>query len=110
MSVVGKLYGRVLNKIVMNNTECAIGEEQCGFRQGRGCMDRVLAVRQRCEQYLENGKDVIWAFMNLQQTHDTIGQQSMWQIQRLNRVGGKLLIAVQSFYLYSKACVRVGLM
>ena len=39
LSEVGELFGRVLNKIVRAGTECAIGEEQCGFRQGRGCMD-----------------------------------------------------------------------
>ena len=26
-------------KRVRAGTECAIGEEQCGFRQGRRCMD-----------------------------------------------------------------------
>ena len=30
-------------------TECTIGEEQCGFRQGRGCMDQVFAVQQVCQ-------------------------------------------------------------
>ena len=34
LSVVGKLFGRVLIKRVRAGTECAIGEEQCGFRQG----------------------------------------------------------------------------
>ena len=42
LSVVGKLYGRVLIKRVRGRTESAIGEEQCGFRQGRGCIDQVL--------------------------------------------------------------------
>ena len=37
-SVVGKLDNRVLIKRVMARTECAIGEEQCLFKQGRGCM------------------------------------------------------------------------
>ena len=32
LSVVGKLFGRVLIKRVGGGTECAIGEEQCGFR------------------------------------------------------------------------------
>ena len=35
LSVVGKVYGRVLIKRVRTGTECAIGEEQYGFRQGR---------------------------------------------------------------------------
>ena len=47
LSVVGKLFGRVLIKRVRARTECAIGEEQCGFRQGRGCMDQVL-LQGRC--------------------------------------------------------------
>ena len=56
LGVVGKLFGRVLIKRVRAGTECAIGEEQCGFRQGRGCMDQVFTVRQVCEKSLANGK------------------------------------------------------
>ena len=82
LSVVGKLYGRVLIKRVRTGTECAIGEEQCGFRQGRGCTDQVFAVRQVCEKYLANGKDVIWAFMDLEMAYDTIGRHGMWQMLR----------------------------
>ena len=44
LSVIGKLHDRVLIKRVRAGTECAIGEVQCGFRQGRGCMDQVFAV------------------------------------------------------------------
>ena len=29
-------------------------------------MDQVFAVRQVCEKYLANGKDVFWAFMDLE--------------------------------------------
>ena len=61
---------RVLIKKVRAGTECAIGEEQCRFRQGRGCMDQVFAVRQVCEKYLANGKDVFWAFIIIIIYHD----------------------------------------
>ena len=107
LSVVGKLYGRVLIKIVRAGTECAIGEEQCGFRHGR-CMDKVSAVRQVCEKYLANGEDVFWAFMDLEKAYDTIDRHGMWQMLRAYRVVGKLLKAVQSFYLDSRPCVLVG--
>ena len=89
-------------------TECAIGEEQCGFRQGRGCMDQVFAVGQVCEKYLTNGKHVFWAFMDLEKAYDNIDRHGMWQMLRVYGVGGKLLKAVQSFYVDSRACVRVG--
>ena len=42
LSVVGKLYGGVLIKRVGAGAECAIGEDKCGFRQSRGCMDQVF--------------------------------------------------------------------
>ena len=83
-------------------------EEQCGFRQGRGCMDQVFAVRQVCEKYLTNEKDVLWAFMDLEKAYDTIDRHGMWQILRVYGVGGKLLKAVQSFYVDSRVCVQVG--
>ena len=108
LSVVGKLFGRVLIKKVRARTECAIGEEQCGFRQGRGCMDKVFAVRQVCEKYLANGKDVFWAYMDFEKAYDTIDRHGMRQMLRVYGVGGKLLKAVQSFNVDSGACVRVG--
>ena len=43
-----------------------------GFRQGRGCMDQVFAIRQVCEKCLANEKDVFWAFMDLEKVYDTI--------------------------------------
>ena len=59
-------------------------------------MDQMFAVRQVCEKYLTNGKDVFWAFMDLEKAYDTIDQHGMWQMLRVY-VGGKLLKAVQSF-------------
>ena len=49
--------------------------EQCGVRQGSGCMDQVFAVRQVCEMYLANWKDVFWTFMDLVEAYDTIDRQ-----------------------------------
>ena len=110
LSVVGKLYGSVLIKRVRVGTECAIGaEEQCEFKQGRGCMDQVFVVRQECEKHLTNEKDVFWAFMDLEKVYYTIDREVMWQMLRMYGVGGKLLKAVQSLYVDSRTCVRVGM-
>ena len=40
--------------------------------------------------------------------YDTIDRHSMWQKLREYGVGGKLLKAVQSFHIDSRACVREG--
>ena len=68
----------------------------------------MFAVRQVCEKYQANGKDVFWAFMNLGKAYDTIDRYGVWQMRRVYGVGGKLMKAVQSFYVDSRACVRVG--
>ena len=72
-------------------------------------MDQVFAVRQVCEKYFANGKDVFWAFMDLEKVYGTIDRHGMWQMLKVYGVGGKLLRAVQSFHVDSRACVRVSL-
>lgn len=108
LSVVGKVYGRILIKRVRGCTEGMIGEEQCGFRSGRGCVDQVFAVRQLCEKYLEKGKGIFWAFMDLEKAYDRIDRDALWVVLEGYGVGGKLLNGVKSFYVNSRACVRVG--
>ena len=48
---------------------------------------------------IANGKDVFWAFMDLEKAYDTIDRHGKWQMLRVYGVGGKLLKAVQSFYI-----------
>ena len=70
-------------------------------------MAQMFAVRQVCEKYLPSRKDVLCAFMHLETA--TIDRHGMWQmLECMHGVGGKLLKAVQSFYIDSIACVRVG--
>ena len=54
---------------------------------GRRCMVKVFAVRQVCEKNLGNGKEVLWALMDLEKAFDTIDQHGMWQMLRVYGVG-----------------------
>ena len=58
-------------------------------------MDQVFAVRQVCEKYLANGKDVFWTFTDFEKANDTINRLGMWQMLRVYGVGGKLLKAAE---------------
>ena len=49
-----------------------------------------------------------YKFMDLEKAYDTIDRHGMWQMLRVYGVAGKLLKAVQSFYVDSRVCVRVG--
>ena len=61
-----------------------------------------------CEKYLANWKDAFWAFMDLEKAYDTIDRRGMWHMLKVYGIVGKLLKALQSFYVDSRACVRVG--
>ena len=43
----------------------------------------MFAVRQVCEKYLANGKDVFRAFMDLEKDYDTIDRHGMWQMLKV---------------------------
>ena len=49
-----------------------------------------------------------FSFMDLEKSYDTIDRHGICQMLRLYGVGGKLLKAVQCFYVDSGACVWVG--
>ena len=68
----------------------------------------MFDVRQVCEKYLANGKNVFSAFMDLKKAYDTIYRHGMWQMVLVYGVGGKLLTAVQSFKVNSWASVHAG--
>ncbi len=42
ISVPGRIYGRILNERMMKITDKRVGDEQGGFRKGRGCVDQIL--------------------------------------------------------------------
>ena len=108
LSVVEKVYDRILINRIRNKTENMIAEVQDGFRRGRGCTDQIFIVRQICEKYLGKGKDMYFAFLDLEKTSDRVDRDAMRNVLRLYGIGGRLLRGVKSLYVGSKACVRVG--
>ena len=47
--------------------------------------------------------------MDLEKAYDTIDWHGAWLMLRVYSVGGKLLKVLLSFYVDSRACVRVGI-
>ena len=108
LSVVGKVYGRVLINRIRDKAENVIAEVQGGLKRGRGCTDQIFIVRQIFEKYLGKGMDLCFAFLGLEKVYDRVDKNAMWNVLRLYGIGGRLLRGVKSFYVGSKACVRVG--
>ena len=80
LSVIGKVYGRVLINRIRDKTENVIGEVQGGFRRGRGCTDQIFIVRQICKKYLGKGEDMYFAFLDLEKAYDRVDRDAVWNV------------------------------
>ena len=107
LSIPGKVYGRVVIEKVRELTERLVGEEQGGFRQGRGCVDQIFVMNQLSEKYVSKGKSLHVAYIDLEKAYDRVDREAMWRVLEMYGVNGRLLQAVKSFYVESKACVRI---
>ena len=81
---------------------CKWGRSNGVLGRVTGCIYQEFAVWQVCGKYLAKTKDVFWALMDLEKT-STINRHGMWQMLRVYGIGGKLLKALQGFYVDSWA-------
>ncbi len=51
---------------------------------------------------------MFWTFKDLEKARDRIDREGLWTVLRLYGLGDRLLKGVKSFYMNSRACVRVG--
>ena len=61
-------------------------EVQIGFRRGRGCTDQTFVVRQICKKYVRKGKDVYFAFLNLEKAYDGVDRDAMGNVLRIYEI------------------------
>ena len=52
LSVVGKFYGCILIEYINRNIDRAVGDKQCGFREGSRCVHKIFTILQKCEKHL----------------------------------------------------------
>ncbi len=52
-----------------------------------------------CEKYLAEGKDVFWAFMDLEKAYDRTDMEGLWTVLRLYGLGGRLLKRSEEFFI-----------
>lgn len=108
LSVVGKIYARIVSDRLRVLTDSVIMDEQGGFRASRGCVDQVFVVKQVIEKVIEKDKIAYAAFIDLEKAYDSVSREKLWEALSDYGVRGKLLLAIQSLYEDGWARVRVG--
>ncbi|CAG5002623.1 unnamed protein product [Parnassius apollo] len=108
LSIVGKLYAKVLIERVMKETDGKIWDVQAGFRKGMGCTDQVFSMRMIAEKFLTKNQKVFCAFMDLEKAYDRVDRNVLWQTLNSYGLSAGLIQALRSLYRNSSACVRIN--
>ena len=107
LSVVGKVFARVLNDRVKGLTEGSVMDEQGGFRSARGCIDQVFAVKQVIEKMIEKGRVMFMVFIDLEKAYDNVCREKLWRVLSGYGVRGRLLRSIKALYEGGRARVKV---
>ena len=93
-SIPGKVYGRIFIEKVCSLTGGLIGEEQCGFRSGRGCVDQAFVMKEMSEKFVDSNKCLHVAYMDLEKVYVRFDRDSLWCALGMYRMIDQLLKAV----------------
>ena len=85
LSVVGKVFARIVMNRLVAIAECVLFDSQCGFCPGRACKDMIHALNQLMEKHREFCKPLYICFIYLTKAYDCVPRELMWRV--LDRYG-----------------------
>ena len=109
VSQVLKLLERVLDGRIRKNIECEIGEEQQGFRKGRGTTDGLFTLRQFVEKKLKKKQgSMCIGFVDLEKAFDTVSRKMVMATLRWLGVPEGEVRMVEETYEQTNGRVIIG--
>ena len=98
LSVVGKIFARVILNRLITVSKQTLPEAQCSFRPGRSTVDMIFAVRQLQEKCIEQNKPLYSVFIDLTKAFDTFNREALWTVLECIRCPPKLVSMIRLFY------------
>ena len=108
LSQVFKLLERVLDVMIRKRVECEIGEEQQGFRKGRGTTEVVFILRQQVEKRPEVQESIALGFIDLENAYDTVLRVMVMAVLRWMEVPETDVRMVEGMYARTTGRVVIG--
>ena len=78
LSVVGKVFCKVLNDRLVKHLDKGKAEGQAGFRVGRGCVDNIYTMNELVQGRLKEGKETYAFFLDVQKAYDSVWRNGLW--------------------------------
>lgn len=100
MSVVGKLFGSVINDRLSNFSELtnSVSDEQGGFRPRRGTPDQIFILRELLASRKERGLPTYVTFIDARKAYDTVWREDAYVRIHEAGVQGKVWRQVQAMH------------
>ena len=107
LSIVGKVFMKIIQSRLQNHREQTSREEQAGFRPGRGCCDQIFAIRQLMEKRTRYGKRTVIVFIDFKSAFDCVHWPALWRTLETEHVPLKVITLLQTAYNGSTSQVRI---
>lgn len=106
LSIVGKVFTRVILIRLQKLAERVYPESQCGFRAKRSTVDMIFSLRQLQEKCREQHMPLYVAFIDLTKAFDLVSRDGLFKI--LPKIGcpPKLQSMIESFHTNMKGTVQ----
>ena len=105
--VLSKLFSVVLYGRIATMIESKLGEEQFGFRPGRGCSDAVHTLRIVVEKALEWGQELWVAALDVEKAFDRVTHHALFHSMLKIGLSDKLVKVLKLFYSDLKAYIEL---
>ena len=106
LSVVSKVYERILEKRLKRILDSQLEEAQSGFRKGRSTHDHIFTLKQLIEKRQRQNRDLYLGFIDIQKAFDSVQRKRVWQSLQQRGVPPKLRRNIQSIYDVTRNYVR----
>ena len=107
LSVPGKVLCRIIYNRLKERAELMLRENQCGFREGRGCVDQVYNLRVLMEKAQEFHSPLYLCFIDLKKAYDSVNPEALWAtLRKRYGIPSKLVHILGSLHEGTKGVVR----
>ena len=108
ISHVGKVIARIINRRLENKIEAILGEDQFGFRKGKGTRDAIGMIRAITERVQDTKEKICVAFIDWQKAFDRVNWKKLLTILKEIGVDWRDRRLILNLYLGQQVKVRVG--
>ena len=105
MSIVGKLYNKLLQTRISPFLDPVLRKNQNGFRPHRGTLEQVLSIRRIIEGLSVKGGSGVMTFIDFSKAFDSINQSRMFKVCSAYGISSKVVQQISAMYIDSQSAV-----